>query len=133
MRQSTIRAAALAAVVVLATGCAGMSGPAVAADAAAPGLPAALREAVRADAARRAGVAAGAVRLARAEAVTWSDGALGCPQPGLAYTQALIPGWLLVAEAGGRQLRYHADGAGTRWLHCEAARAQAPLPGDIAR
>jgi hypothetical protein len=73
------------------------------------------------------------VRIAAAEAVTWSDGALGCPQSGLAYTQALIPGWRLIAEAGGRMLRYHANTPGTRWLHCGAGQAQEPLPRDVTR
>ena len=97
----------------------------------APGLPAALRDAVRADAARRAGVADAAVRIVRAETVTWRDGSLGCPRPGLAYTQALVPGWLLEADAAGKRWRYHASAAG-RWLHCDPSAAQEPLPSGAA-
>ena len=97
-------------------------------DAPVPGLPAALRDAVR-----RVGVAPQAVRIARGAAVTWRDGSLGCPQPGMAYTQALVRGWQVFVEAGGSVLRYHASAAGTRWLHCDAARAQEPLGDDAAR
>ena len=35
------------------------------------------------------------------EDVTWPDGALGCPEPGMSYTQALVPGARLVLEADG--------------------------------
>lgn len=48
-----------------------------------------------------------------AEAVTWSDGSLGCPQPGRMYTQALVPGYRFVLEyAGGREMHVHASESG---------------------
>lgn len=38
------------------------------------------------------------LELLRAEAVTWNDGALGCPEPGSSYTQALVEGyWVQLA------------------------------------
>ena len=40
--------------------------------------------------------------------VTWPNGAMGCPKPGMAYTQALIPGYRIVLEAEGRTYHYHA-------------------------
>ena len=40
-------------------------------------------------------------------AVTWSDGSIGCPKPGMSYTQALVPGHLLVLEVDGQQFSYH--------------------------
>jgi hypothetical protein len=126
-------AAAGALLLGLAAGCAAVIPVQAAPDANTPGLPTALRDAVRADAAQRAGVAPAAVRIAAADAVTWRDGSLGCPRPDLAYTQALIPGWRLFVDAGGRTLRYHANTSGTRWLHCVAAQAQEPLSGDITR
>ena len=51
------------------------------------------------DAARRIGVEPALLRVARIEAVTWPDGALGCPQPGRLYPQALVPGWRIRIEA----------------------------------
>jgi hypothetical protein len=42
------------------------------------------------------------------EAVTWPDGALGCPQPGAFYTQALVDGSRILLETGGRLYAYHA-------------------------
>jgi hypothetical protein len=80
-------------------------------------LPAGLRTRPRvaaalADAAGRAGVAPEAVVIAGWTPVTWTDGALGCPQEGMAYTQALEEGELLLLRIGTQQLQYHAAGAG---------------------
>jgi hypothetical protein len=57
-------------------------------------------------AATETGVDPAEVVVINAEAVTWSDGSLGCPEPGVLYTQALIDGYRVVVEAGGRQLDY---------------------------
>lgn len=38
--------------------------------------------------------------------VTWSDGSLGCPQPGQAYTQALVDGYWVVLSHGGETYDY---------------------------
>lgn len=75
-------------------------------------LPRALRRAVIADAARRFQVPASAVVLIRAERVTWPDGSLGCPAPGHLYTQALVPGYRLVAKTAQGELTYHTDSRG---------------------
>ena len=39
--------------------------------------------------------------------VVWPDGSLGCPQAGMAYTQALVQGYQVVLSAGGRTYHYH--------------------------
>lgn len=70
-----------------------------------------VRDAVAAEAQRR-GVTAGEVAVVSYAAVTWSDGSIGCPQPGMMYTQALVPGHLLVLEVGGERASYHAAGHG---------------------
>ena len=46
-----------------------------------------------------------------AEAVTFPDGSLGCPQPGMVYTQALVDGYKIVAEAGGKTYDYRGTGS----------------------
>lgn len=48
-----------------------------------------------------------AVTVVQAEAVTWSDGALGCPEEDKAYTQALVEGYRIVVEVDGEQVHYH--------------------------
>ena len=75
-------------------------------------VPRAVRSAVVADAARRFKVAESAVVLVRAEKVTWPDGSLGCPQPGLMYTQMLVAGFRIVAKTGEGELLYHTDSRG---------------------
>lgn len=57
-------------------------------------------------AAAETGVDPADVVVVSAEAVTWGDGSLGCPQPGMMYTQALVDGYRVVVEAGGRELDY---------------------------
>jgi hypothetical protein len=42
--------------------------------------------------------------------VTWRDGAAGCPEPGLSYSQAEVPGFLIVLRADDASYRYHAAG-----------------------
>ena len=96
------------------------------------GAPGAMVAAIRADAERRAGVGEGQSRIEEVRAVTWRDGALGCPRPDMMYTQALVPGWKLLVSAGGQTLHYHASRRG-QWLWCPAERVQEPLPGDAAR
>lgn len=65
-----------------------------------------VQAAVAAEAQRR-GVDASAVTVAGYAEVTWSDGSLGCPQPGMMYTQALVPGHQLILEVDGELASYH--------------------------
>jgi hypothetical protein len=45
-----------------------------------------------------------------AEEVMWPDGALGCPQPGMIYTQATITGYHIVMRHNGREYDYRSGG-----------------------
>jgi hypothetical protein len=88
-------------------------------------------DAALADAARRTGVERTDLEVLSAEAVTWSDGSLGCPQPGMMYTQALVPGFRIRVRAGEETLDYHAGRSGAPLL-CPAGRAVEPVSGDAA-
>lgn len=79
---------------------------------AAADVPRVVRRAVVADAARRFNVAESAVVLARVEQVTWPDGALGCPESGQMYTQALVSGYRVVAKTSAGEMVYHTDARG---------------------
>lgn len=46
---------------------------------------------------------ASAVDLMSVEPMTWSDGSLGCPKAGQAYTQALVDGFQVVVEMNGEE------------------------------
>ena len=76
------------------------------------GMTQAMIDAVVEQAAAESGVDIGEIRVVTAEAVTWSDGSLGCPQPGQAYTQALVPGFRVVLEVDGAEMHYHASQSG---------------------
>jgi hypothetical protein len=95
--------------------------------------PQALERALRADAAaswqRQDG---GAGLSARIQAVTWRDGALGCPQPDRMYTQALVAGWYALVSDDSRRARYHASRDG-HWVLCPDDRAQPPVFPDATR
>ena len=63
-------------------------------------------------AAEDSGVPADEIEVVTAESVTWSDGSLGCPEPGMGYTQALVPGYRVVLDVAGDQVSYHAAEGG---------------------
>ena len=71
-------------------------------------VPADLLDRVLADAAARTGVAADEIVVTRAQETEWSDGSLGCPEPGMMYTQAIEPGYHLILDADGEELDYRA-------------------------
>jgi hypothetical protein len=75
-------------------------------------LPASITDPIVTDAATRLGVDAAAVTIVSAHAETFSDGSLGCPEPGFMYTQALVDGYQVVVEANGTQLDYRGSGPG---------------------
>ena len=76
--------------------------------------PAEMIEAALADAANRSTTAKAEITVVSAEAVTWPDGSLGCPQPGMMYTQALVSGYRIVLRAGDTVLNYHSAARGGR-------------------
>lgn len=77
------------------------------------------------DAAQRIGVDPGTVEVRLAEPVTWPDGSIGCPEPGMMYTQALVPGYRIVVSAGGQELHYHGADGGLP-TYCADPRPAAP-------
>ena len=77
------------------------------------------------DAAKRSKRDAASLKVVLAELVTWPDGSLGCPQPGMAYTQALVAGYRIRIVAGSETLEYH-GGARGRPFFCPASRITGP-------
>ena len=70
----------------------------------------------RADLARRLGVEPDELEVISAEEVTWPDGSLGCPEPGMSYTQALVDGSKVVLGHNDRVYVYHAGEDGEPFL-----------------
>jgi hypothetical protein len=75
-------------------------------------VPAELLDRMRAELAKEQGVSAADVKVISAQAVSWPNGALGCPKPGVMYTQAIVPGYRVELEASGRRFTYHASTRG---------------------
>lgn len=87
--------------------------------------PEALLTPVLAHAAEASGKDVSELKVVGSQPVTWSDGSLGCPQPGMNYTQALVPGWHVQVRAGEKVLDYRLSGRGG-FLLCRN-----PSPGGI--
>lgn len=60
------------------------------------------------------------VEVIRAQSTIWRDGSLGCPQPGMMYTQALVPGYWIVLRHGEVEYDYRMSDNGAFFL-CENA------------
>jgi hypothetical protein len=78
------------------------------------------------EAASLAGVPRDQLTIERAEAVTWGDGSLGCPEPGMMYTQVLVDGYWVVIRAGDRTFDFR--GSGTSYRLCPPGRGVPPAP-----
>ena len=59
------------------------------------------------DLAQQLGVAVGDIKVEQVEAVVWPDGSLGCPEPGMMYTQALEDGMLIKLSIDSQIYQYH--------------------------
>jgi hypothetical protein len=86
-------------------------------------------EDIRADLAERSGAAREEMVVIRDQAVTWSDGSLGCPQPGVFYTQALVPGYWVVLQVGEVEYDYRASERGY-FVLCEGGGLPFSQPQD---
>lgn len=68
--------------------------------------------AVQQAAAVQVGASPADVHVEQVEAHQWGDSSLGCPRPGLQYSQVVTDGYLIVVSAGGKTLEYHSDARG---------------------
>lgn len=75
-------------------------------------VPEAIIEAILGEAVARTGLTEEQLEVERAEAVTWSDGSLGCPKPGEFYTQAQVDGYWVELSGPDVWLDYRVDNNG---------------------
>ena len=80
------------------------------------------------DLANRTGVAQDTITVRDARLVNWGSGAVGCPEKGKNYTDAIVPGVLLYLEINGEFFRYHGRSEGSLFL-CPEERAIPPAYG----
>ena len=81
--------------------------------------------AARRDLAERRGIEADSIDLLEAGPVTWRSSAIGCPESGVYYTQALVPGYRIVLQVGVEAFAYHGRLGGSPFL-CPPNRAETP-------
>ena len=75
--------------------------------------------------AQRLDVPPDSVKVSSARQVTWRSGALGCPEPGMTYTDALVPGSVIYLQVNNMIHAYHAKFAGEPF-YCPRERVEAP-------
>lgn len=77
------------------------------------------------DLARRLEIDEQDIKVVEAQVVTWPNSALGCPEPDMMYTQALVPGYRVHLSAEGHGYHYH-GASGKPPFHCPGERVSAP-------
>lgn len=66
------------------------------------------------------------VAIVRADAVTWRDASLGCPEPGMTYIQVLTDGYWVVLEVAGQTYDWRMAQSGTPLL-CPEGQGEPPF------
>jgi len=84
-------------------------------------VPADMLNSILKDLTQRSGVSPENITVIQAQEVIWNDGSLGCPQPGMMYTQSLVNGFQVVLDLNGQRFDYHAAESGYFFL-CENQR-----------
>ena len=70
------------------------------------------------------------IKIRVARQITWRSGAIGCPKPGMNYTQALVPGVLILMDVDGKTYGYHAQ-QNQKPFYCPSR--QAVIPDSIQK
>ena len=89
-------------------------------------VPQKILEPILKEAAALANIAREKLVIVRAEPVVWNDGSLGCPEPGMMYTQALVNGYWVVIDGAGQTYDFRV-GRGGSFRLCPAGRGRPPL------
>jgi len=91
-------------------------------------VPQTILESILQEAAALAKVARDQLVIVRAESVVWNDGSLGCPEPGMMYTQALVNGYWVMIEAAGQKYDFRV-GSGGSFRLCPPGQGRPPTQG----
>lgn len=79
------------------------------------------------DLAQRLDVASDEIEVREVRAVVWSDGSLGCPQPGVGATAAEEEGLLIILQSDNKVYHYH-SGHAQEPFWCEPRNVIVPTP-----
>jgi hypothetical protein len=92
-----------------------------------PGLEGFVSDA-KEDLAQRLSISVDEIELLSVISVVWSDGSLGCPQPGMDYIQVPQDGVLIQLSVGGVVYNYHGGGNRGLFLCEQKLKSIEPLP-----
>lgn len=76
-------------------------------------LPESVANAVLQEASEQSGLPVSELRIVQAQRQEWPDGCLGLNRPDEFCTQAIVPGWLVIVEAGQQRLVYRTNESGS--------------------
>ena len=68
---------------------------------------------------KKTGVDTSKLVLTTKDALDWPDSALGCPAPGMMYSQIVTSGFKLVYSDGAKTYEVHTDRSGNRAVLCQ--------------
>jgi hypothetical protein len=91
-------------------------------------VPPVLLESILKDLSERTGVSQEKISVVQAQEILWSDGSMGCPKPGVFYTQAMVNGFQVILEVGDQKYDYHASETGY-YVLCESGLPNISPPG----
>lgn len=91
-------------------------------------VPTDLLDSILKDLAGKTGASISDMVVIQSQAVVWNDGSLGCPKPGVLYTQALVNGYWIILEIAGQRFDYRAVNTGYFFL-CENGLPPLFMPG----
>ena len=90
-------------------------------------VPQGILDSILSETARLAKVRREQLVIVRAESVVWNDGSLGCPEPGMMYTQAFVNGYWVVIDAAGQKYDFRVGSRGNFRL-CPPGQGHPPSP-----
>jgi len=90
-------------------------------------VPQGIVDSILSETARLAKVRREQLVIVRAESVVWNDGSLGCPEPGMMYTQAFVNGYWVVIDAAGQNYDFRVGSRGNFRL-CPPGQGHPPSP-----
>lgn len=79
-------------------------------------VPAELLDTILKDLSERIHVTREGIIVIQDQSIVWNDGSLGCPQPGVFYTQAQVNGYWVILEAEGKRYDYRVADRGYFFL-----------------
>ena len=71
-------------------------------------VPGELLVEIQSDLAHRLDIDPAAIEVVTVKPVTWRDGSLDCPEPGMSYLQVLVEGYQILLRAAGQEFDYRA-------------------------